>query len=100
MALILFEHAQQSGKPFDAVILDLTIRGGMGGKETIVKLRALDPGVKALVASGYSNDPVMSQYEEAGFDGMVPKPFSAQQLTLALQAVLLRPVTNREPAVR
>ncbi len=66
-AIELYKKAMESSKPFDAVILDLTIRGGMGGKETIKKLLELDPDVKAIVTSGYSNDPVMANFREYGF---------------------------------
>ena len=56
-AVSLFRKAKKAGEPFDAVILDLTIPGGMGGRETIKKLKKIDPKVKAVVASGYSNNP-------------------------------------------
>lgn len=79
-AIALFRTALESEKPYDLVILDLTIPGGMGGKECIGKLREIDPGVKAIVSSGYSNDPVMSNFREYGFQGVVPKPFDRQTL--------------------
>jgi len=70
--------------PYDAVIIDLTIPGGMGGKEAIVKLLQIDPGVKAIVSSGYSNDPVMAEYAIYGFSGVVTKPFDIEQLSKVL----------------
>jgi two-component system, cell cycle sensor histidine kinase and response regulator CckA len=79
-ALISFQKAKASGKPFDLVIMDLTIPGGLGGKETIKKLLEIDPDAKAIVSSGYSNDPVMAEYEHYGFKGVVAKPFKIREL--------------------
>jgi PAS domain S-box-containing protein len=87
-AVAEFREACNTGRPFDAVVLDLTIRGGMGGRETIAQLREIDPQVKAIVASGYSNDPVMARYQDFGFAGVVAKPFRAAELRAALRAVL------------
>ena len=87
-ALDLFKDARESDKPFDVVILDLTIPGGMGGKETLKKLQEIDSEVRAIVCSGYSNDPVMSNFREYGFSGMVPKPFETKELSKALHEVL------------
>ena len=79
-AIIHYSHALQEGKPFDLVILDLTVPGGMGGKKTIEKLLEIDPNVKAVVSSGYSNDPIMADHQQFGFKGVVSKPYSAEQL--------------------
>jgi len=87
-ALDLFKEAREADKPFDAVILDLTIPGGMGGRETVKKLQEIDPEVKAIVSSGYSNDPVMSNFRDYGFRGMVPKPFETKELSKVLHEVL------------
>ena len=84
----MYRQAQKSGEPFDIVIMDLTIPGGMGGKETIRKLRELDPKVKALVSSGYSNDPIMSNFRDYGFQGVVKKPYRIQEMSDALRSVL------------
>lgn len=73
-ALELYRQAQGLGKPFDAVIMDLTIPGGMGGKEAIRELLKIDPGVRAIVSSGYSTDPVMAKFGEYGFRRVVAKP--------------------------
>jgi PAS domain S-box-containing protein len=72
--------AREVGRPFDVVILDLTVRSGLGGLETIAQLRQIDAGVKAIVSSGYSQDPIMSQYREQGFCGVVTKPYSISEL--------------------
>ena len=87
-AIHLFRRALETGEPFDAVILDLTVPGAMGGKETLDKLREVDPDVKAIVSSGYSNDPIMSDYKIYGFSGVVAKPFNMQNLSETLNAVL------------
>ena len=80
--------ALESGDPFDAVILDLTIPGGMGGKETLDAMLKLDPNVKAIVSSGYSNDPVMSDYGRFGFRQAIRKPYHIQEMSAALKEVL------------
>ena len=87
-AVELYREAWESGEPFDAVILDLTTPGGMGGKACMKELLEINPGVKAIVASGYSNDPVMSNPSEYGFSGSVPKPFERVKLANALHRVL------------
>ena len=87
-ALDLFKKARDIGMPFDAVILDLTIPGGMGGKEVINKLIEIDPGVRAIVSSGYSNDPVMADYRRHGFMGVMIKPYKGSELRKALLDVL------------
>jgi PAS domain S-box-containing protein len=79
-ALIFFQKAKASGKPFDVVIMDLTIPGGLGGKETIKKLLEIDPDAKAIVSSGYSNDPVMAEYAHYGFKGVVAKPYKIREM--------------------
>ncbi len=86
-AIRAYRDAQKTGNIFDVVIMDLTIPGGMGGKETIKKLLEFDPNVKAIVASGYSNDPVMSEYKKYGFYGFVPKPFTIAELGQILHRV-------------
>ena len=86
-AIEIYRQAQQSQKPFDAVIMDLTVPGGMGGKEAIQKLKKLDPHIKALVSSGYSNDPIMSNFRDFGFQGVVKKPYLIQDMSDALQSV-------------
>ena len=87
-ALALYEKSMNSAKPFDAVILDLTVRGGMGGKETIQRLIEIDPDVKGIVSSGYSDDPGMTDYKKYGFSGVVAKPYTMEELGEKLNKVL------------
>ncbi|TFH48455.1 MAG: PAS domain S-box protein [Methanothrix sp.] len=87
-AIELYMKAKEEGKPFDAVLMDLTIVGGMGGKEAIMKLRAIDPDVKAVVSSGYANDPIMANYKEYGFCGVVPKPYKIHELSSTFGRIL------------
>ncbi|MFH2044179.1 MAG: ATP-binding protein [Pseudomonadota bacterium] len=87
-AIGMYKDAKERKKPYDAVILDLTIPGGMGGKEAIKKLLEIDPEVKAIVYSGYSDDPVMANFKKYGFKGMLPKPFGSQSLSKVLNEVL------------
>ena len=86
----LYKKAREEGKPFDAVILDLTIRGDLGGRETIKKLLEIDPNVKAIVSSGYSNDPIMTDFKKYGFSGAVAKPYKIEELVKILDGVLSR----------
>jgi two-component system cell cycle sensor histidine kinase/response regulator CckA len=86
----LYKNSKDAGKPFNAVILDLTIPGELGGKETIKQLLELDPKVKAIVSSGYSNDPIMSEYEKYGFRGMMAKPFKLAEVSHLLHDLLTK----------
>ncbi len=87
-AIAAYKREMAKGEPFDAVILDLTVRGGMGGEETIAQLREIDPGVQAIVSSGYSRDPVMRDFTRYGFSGALPKPYKLRELFDVLQSVL------------
>ena len=75
-------------EPFDAVIMDLTIPGGMGGKEALSRLMEIDPSVKAIVSSGYSTSPIMADYKKYGFKGVVAKPYSVEELSEILHQIL------------
>ncbi|MCP3940566.1 MAG: response regulator, partial [Desulfobacteraceae bacterium] len=86
-AVELYRDAYQSGNPFDLVILDLTVPGGMGGAKTILELLKIDTKVKAVVSSGYSNDPIMANYEDYGFCGVIPKPYTKDQMTELLYRI-------------
>jgi len=83
-----YEEALRGNKPFDAVILDLTVPGGMGGSEAGSRLLALNPGVKILVSSGYANDPIIAYYEKYGFRGIIPKPYKIQEMSKKLHEIL------------
>ena len=83
-----YQKAKASGEPFDVVIMDLTIPGGMGGKDAVKRLIETDPDVKAIVSSGYSNDPVMAHFREYGFSGIVHKPYNIEELGKALEKVV------------
>ncbi len=87
-AVELYRKAMDGARPFAAVIMDLTIPGGMGGKEAIEALRDLDRDIKAIVSSGYSNDEILSDYKGYGFSGVIGKPYLAEELTRVLQEVL------------
>ncbi len=89
-AIEAYRAAAAAGRAFDAVLVDLTIRGGMGGREAVEKLRAEFPAVRAIVSSGYSNDPVMSEFERHGFCDLVTKPYDLTRLGETLQRVLRR----------
>ena len=80
--------ARDAGRPFALLILDLTIPGGMGGREAIECIRALDAEVPAIVSSGYSNDPVLADFRRHGFQAMVPKPYDVNQLGQTIRQLL------------
>jgi two-component system cell cycle sensor histidine kinase/response regulator CckA len=88
--------AGDSGSPYTAVILDLTVPGGMGGRETIRRLIEIDPEIRAIVSSGYSNDPVMSDYKGHGFSGVVAKPYTTEELSRTLEAVIKGPLHQKD----
>ncbi|GAB4341379.1 MAG: hypothetical protein Kow0089_15710 [Desulfobulbaceae bacterium] len=84
-AVARYREALDQGAPFDGVILDLTIPGGMGGLETVRQLLGIDPDVRAVVSSGYANDPVMAEYARHGFRGVVTKPYDMEHLGQVLR---------------
>jgi CheY-like chemotaxis protein len=87
-ALAAYAEALEQDRRFDAVIMDLTIPGGLGGKEAIAKLLELDPEARAIVSSGYSNDPVMADHRKHGFRGVVAKPVRMDALSDAIRDAL------------
>ncbi|MBN1130492.1 MAG: response regulator [Chitinispirillaceae bacterium] len=87
-ALREYREAMGKNDPFTITIMDLTIPGGMGGKETIKRLREIDPGARVIVFSGYSNDPIFSNFKEFGFDGILSKPFSIEEFLKTIAMVL------------
>ena len=88
-AILMFRKAEDEKKPFDLVIMDLTIPGGMGGKEAVFKLHEIAPHAKILVSSGYSVDPIMSEYRKYGFCGVINKPYNANQASEIIRNVLM-----------
>ena len=76
------------GEPFAAVITDLTIAGGMGGREAAARILALHPEARLIVSSGYSVDPVMARPADFGFKAVLPKPYSLADLAQVMDAVL------------
>ncbi|HWP49288.1 MAG TPA: GAF domain-containing protein [Candidatus Limnocylindrales bacterium] len=88
-AIELYKKAMESHQPFEVVIMDLTIPGGMGGKETLRRLLEINPQVKAIVSSGYSNDPIMAEYKQYGFSGVISKPYKIEELSQTLRKVIL-----------
>ena len=90
-ALSAYRQARAAGESFDAVVLDLTIPGGMGGGKTVAELLSLDPQVKAIVTSGYAHDPMLVHFEQYGFCGALAKPYRAEQLHHVLRKVTAAP---------
>jgi len=88
-AIALYEESKVAGIRFDAVVLDLTVTGGVGGLEAAAKLRQLDPSSKLIVSSGYSDAPVMSDFREYGFDAVIPKPWTVPEISYVLRRVLM-----------
>ncbi|MCF6291373.1 MAG: PAS domain S-box protein [Desulfobacterales bacterium] len=89
-AIDLYKQAYDAGRPYDAVILDLTVPGGMGGRETIKELLKIDPRIKAIVVSGYATDTMMVDYRQNGFSGVISKPYRISELSRTLHNVLTR----------
>ena len=90
-AVAKFKDARHAGRPFDLVVMDLTVPGGVGGLAALRQMQAIDPGVKAIVSSGYSSDPVMADHRAFGFSGMVAKPYRITDLAKTLREVLNQP---------
>ena len=84
----LYKEAKEKGKPFHCVIMDLTINDGMGGKEVIGILKNYDSDIRAIISSGYADDPVVSEFREYGFSGVALKPYSFNQISNLLDSVI------------
>jgi CheY-like chemotaxis protein len=84
----IYEEAMCGQRPFDVVIMDLTIPGELGGKKAVTELRDLHPDARVIVSSGYSDDPVMSRFREYGFDGILVKPYKVEELAAVIHRVL------------
>ncbi|MDH5430025.1 MAG: ATP-binding protein, partial [Nitrospirota bacterium] len=87
-ALRSYSASLQDGRPYAATILDLTIPGGMGGKETLRQMKAIHPEAAVIVSSGYSNDPVLARFQEFGFSGVIAKPYNLLDLSKVLSQIL------------
>ncbi|MDI6790092.1 MAG: PAS domain S-box protein [Thermodesulfobacteriota bacterium] len=87
-AIELYKAAGETCAPFTAVIMDLTVPGGMGGKETVKKLQEIDPNIKVIVSSGYSDDPVMANFTEYGFCSAIAKPYNLAELSRTLREAI------------
>ncbi len=88
-AIDLYKKAMESGNPFGVVILDLTVPGGMGGKEAIERLINIDPKIKAVVSSGYSNDPAIENFRQLGFKDFIYKPYSSKELVNVIDYLIM-----------
>ncbi|MDH7500131.1 MAG: ATP-binding protein [candidate division NC10 bacterium] len=87
-AIQLYQEARDSGEPFAAVILDLTVPAGIGGEKAMGRLLEIDPQVKAIVSSGYSEDPIMANFRTYGFSGVLSKPYRIEEMSQVLQEVI------------
>jgi DNA-binding NtrC family response regulator len=87
-AIDLYKKEKAAGSPFDMVILDLSVPNGLGGKETIELLRNVDPAVKAVISSGYTNDPVVKDFSHYGFSERLTKPYNINDMKNLLENVI------------
>jgi DNA-binding NarL/FixJ family response regulator len=87
LALDMYDEALKKESPFSGVIMDLTIPGGMGGKETIKKMLKLDPEARVVVSSGYADDPIMAHYSDYGFKAIAVKPYTKKQLQCIMNQI-------------
>jgi CheY-like chemotaxis protein len=87
-AIELYKQEKNTGAPFDVVILDLSVPDGMGGKEAIGQLKVFDPEVKAIVSTGYSNDPAVLDFASYGFSGKLSKPYKINDLKNVLEQLI------------
>jgi CheY-like chemotaxis protein len=98
-AINLYQKAKDSGRRFDIVLVDLTIPGGMGGKEVAARLREVDDSVILIVSSGYSHTPIMSEFRKYGFDDVLSKPWTPVQLSEVFRRYT-RPLGNSKTPTR
>lgn len=87
-AVEMYKHEKEANVPFDLVILDLSVPEGMGGKEAMQKLKEYDPAVKAIVSSGFANDPAVTNFTEYGFSGQLTKPYKITDLKAILEELM------------
>jgi two-component system cell cycle sensor histidine kinase/response regulator CckA len=88
-AIALYEEAKTAGRRFDAVLLDLTVSGGMGGVEAAAKLKEIDPAAKLIVSSGYSDATALSEFGKYGFESVLPKPWTSAEVSQVLRRALV-----------
>jgi DNA-binding NtrC family response regulator len=88
-AIEVYQEDKEYGQPYDAVIVDIVVPGGMGGEETIQKLAEIDPEVKAVAGSGYSNNPIMADFRKYGFSDAIAKPYEIGELSEVLHRVIM-----------
>ncbi|HEX4085412.1 MAG TPA: response regulator [Chthoniobacteraceae bacterium] len=88
IAVTLYQEAMAAGNPFAAVILDLTVPEGLGGFDAFQAIKSFDPGVKAILSSGYSHEPVVLNYRDYGLAGVAPKPYKVKELIGTVQGVV------------
>jgi len=86
-----YQRAMERGEPFQAVMTDLNVAGGMGGKEAMRQILEMDPGARGIVSSGYCQDPIMGEYSRHGFKGVIAKPYTPEKLFTVLEKVLGKP---------
>jgi CheY-like chemotaxis protein len=86
-ALNLYRAALEAGMPYSLVFMDLTIPGGMGGKIAMEKLLEIDPGAMGVVMSGYSDDPILANFKDNGFCGVIVKPFTADEIMKTINSL-------------
>ncbi|MCZ6875785.1 MAG: ATP-binding protein [bacterium] len=96
-AIALYRREKDADAPFEVVVLDLTVPGGMGGEQAIKKLLKIDPQTKAIVASGYTTDPIMAQFEHYGFCDRIVKPYKSEELHAVLYKVMKTPPEVQSP---
>jgi CheY-like chemotaxis protein len=94
-AIDLYKKEKAAGVPFDVVILDLSVPSGLGGKETIKQLKKLDPDVKAVVSSGFTDDPAVLDFSDYGFDEKLTKPYKIHDLKNILEQVMRKQGAHR-----
>ena len=95
-AIDRYRLAAESGAPFDLVILDLTVPGGAGGIDALRKLKGIDPRVRAMVSSGYADDPILKNFKTYGFVGAIAKPYDVGQLSESLRQALAPPGSGQQ----
>lgn len=87
-AIEKYKEARESGEPFDLILMDLTIPGGMGGKDAMKRILEIDPDAKGIVSSGYSSDPILARYDQYGFRGVMTKPYDMEEMERTLRRVM------------